>query len=266
MHARFVKEVPLGEVLQAEQVLSEMNNRTKKSMIEDLVDVLWKRKLIPNKKEAIERVMEREELVSTALGDGVAIPHARLDVGDTPAIAIGRHPAGIEFDAPDGKPVHLVVLVLWQPAQTGLFNRLFAGLVSKLADPAFRETLMKQKTAAEISDLLADVKIDMLAGRAGRCEADMLIMLQLLETKRRSGQGGLERQLELARAELSGSVLSRFDRLMDHYGQALVEAPDGICHGCNMQLSSGFASEMLRNQDTVYLCERCGRFLIHHIA
>jgi predicted nucleic acid-binding Zn-ribbon protein len=59
---------------------------------------------------------------------------------------------------------------------------------------------------------------------------------------------------------------SRFDRLMEHFGEALVEAPDGICRGCNMQLSSGFASEMLRNPDTVYLCERCGRFLIHHIG
>ena len=266
MHARFVKEVPLGEVLKAEQVIADLTNRSKKAAIEELVDLLFKQKLIANKKEAMERVMEREELVSTALGDGVAIPHARLDVGETPVIAIGRHPAGIDFDAPDGQPVHLIVLVLWQPAQAGLFNRLFAGLVSKLADADFRKRLIAQKSPGEIACALADVKIDMLAGRASRCEADMLIMLQLLESKRRSGQKGVERQIELARAELSGSVLSRFDRLMDHYGQALVEAPDGICMGCSMQLSSGFASEMLRNQETVYLCERCGRFLIHHIA
>lgn len=266
MHARFVKEVPLGEVLKAEQVIADLTNRSKKAAIEELVDLLYKQKLISNKKEAVERVMEREELVSTALGDGVAIPHARLDVGETPVIAIGRHPAGIDFDAPDSQPVHLIVLVLWQPAQAGLFNRLFAGLVSKLADDDFRKRLIAQKSADEIACALSDVKIDMFAGRASRCEADMLIMLQLLESKRRSGQKGVERQIELARAELSGSVLSRFDRLMDHFGQALVEAPEGICMGCNMQLSSGFASEMLRNQETVYLCERCGRFLIHHIG
>jgi predicted nucleic acid-binding Zn-ribbon protein len=93
----------------------------------------------------------------------------------------------------------------------------------------------------------------------------MLITLQLLETKRRAGGNGA-RQIELARGELPGSMLGRFDRLMEVYGEALVEAPDGICTGCNMALSSGFAAEMLRNPENVYVCERCGRFLIHRIA
>jgi len=261
-----MKEVPLGEVLKAEQVISEMTNRSKKAAIEDLVDVLFKQGLVPNKTEAVSRVMEREELCPTTLGGGVAIPHARLEVGDKPVIAVGRHPAGIDFGTADGEPVRLIVLVIWQPEQPGLFNRLFAGLVSKLADVHFRNRLMEEKDAKAIAAALADVKVDMLAGRANKCEADMLVALQCMEVKRRAKVKGLERQIELARAELPGSMLSRFDRLMDHFGEALVEAPDGVCHGCNMALSSGFASEMLRNQETVYVCERCGRFLIHHIG
>ena len=266
MNARFVKEVPLGEVLRAEQVIADMTNRSKRAAIEDLVNVLYKQKLITNKAEAVTRIMEREELCPTTLGGGIAIPHARLEVGDTPVIAVGRHPAGLDFGAPDGKSVHLIVLVIWQPEQAGLFNRLFAGLVSKLADERFRNRLMEERGAKEIATALADVKIDMQTGRATTCEADRLIALQCLETKRRANARGLGGQIELARAELSGSMLSRFDRLMEHFGEALVEAPDGICHGCNVQLSSGFASEMLRNQDTVYVCERCGRFLIYHIG
>jgi len=266
MNARYLKEVPLCEVMGPEQVLVAMSNRSKRSAIEDLVDVLWKQKLCTNKSEATARILEREELASTALGDGVAIPHARLDVGDTPAIAIGRHPAGIDFGAPDGKLVHLIVLVIWQPAQAGLFNRLFAGLVSKLADGYFRNRLMEENGAEGIAAALADVKIDMLAGRSNKCDADMLVALQLLESKRRAKASGLGRQIELARAELPGSMLSRFDKLMDHYGEALVEAPEGVCRGCNMQLSSSFAAEVLSNPETVYICERCGRFLMHHIG
>ncbi len=266
MSTRYLKEVPLGEVLKPAQVLADMANRSKKAAIEELVDLLWKQKLISNKSEAVTRVLEREELASTALGHGVAIPHARLEVGDTPAIAIGRHPAGIDFGAPDGKDVNLIVMVLWQPTQAGLFNRLFAGLVSKLADAHFRNRLMEESGADGIARALSDVKIDMLAGRSTKCDADMLIALQLLETKRRAKGNGLSQQVDLARAELPGSMLSRFDRLMDYYGEALVEAPEGVCRGCNMQLSSSFASEMLSNPDTVYICERCGRFLIHHIG
>ncbi|MFH1830647.1 MAG: PTS sugar transporter subunit IIA [Pseudomonadota bacterium] len=264
MHAR-VMEVTLGEMLGPNQVLANMTNRSKKSAIEDLVDLLWKQKLITNKSEAVARIMEREDLASTALGDGVAIPHARLDVGDKPVIAIGRHPGGIDFGATDKKPVQLIVLVVWQPAQPGLFNRLFAGLVSKLANASFRNCLVCEKDNNAIAAALSDVKIDMLAGRATKVEGDMLITLQLLESKRSADAKGLDRQIELARAELPGSMLSRFDRLMAHHGEALVEAPHGICTGCSMTLSSGVAAEMLRNPDTIFVCERCGRFLIHHI-
>jgi len=266
MNAQYLKEVPLGELLTADQVLPAMTNRSKRQAIEELVDVLWKQELIPSKSEATARVLEREELAPTALGSGVAIPHARLPVGDRPAIAIGRHPAGIDFGATDGELVHLIVLVLWEPAQAGLFNRLFGGLVGKLANAEFRERLVREESTAGIAAALADVRIDMLAGRPNKCETDMLITLQCLRTKQRAKARGLERQIELARAELSGNLLSRFDRLMEHFGEAVVEAPGGICRGCNMQLSSGFASEMLHHPETVYVCERCGRFLIQQMA
>ena len=52
MNARFVKEVSLGEVLKAGQVIADMTNRSKKAAVEDLVDVLYKQKLITNKAEA----------------------------------------------------------------------------------------------------------------------------------------------------------------------------------------------------------------------
>lgn len=262
----FVKVVPLGEIFNDKCVLDGMTNRTKKSVIEDLVSHLYDLKKIPQKSEAVKRILEREELASTALGEGVAIPHARLDVGDCPVIAIGRHPEGIDFEAPDGKNVNLIILVLWQPERPGLFNRLFAGLVSKIADPDIRSELINAKNSKEIARLLADVRIDMLAGRAARWEADMLVALQILEAKKKSGAKDLEKKIELARAELPGSMLSRFDRLLNHFGEALVEGQGGVCGGCKMQLSTRLAQEILRNPDSVYVCERCGRFLINKIG
>ena len=70
---------------------------------------------------------------------------------------------------------------------------------------------------------------------------------------------------------LGADELDRIDAVVttahEHgYATTLVDAPDGICRGCNMQLSSSFASEMLHNPETIYVCERCGRFLIHHIG
>ncbi len=265
MSGEYIKEVPLGEILGSECVVDGMTNRSKKSAIEDLVSLLYELKKIGNKSEALKRVFEREELATTALGEGIAIPHARLDVGDKPVIAVGRHNEGIDFDAPDGRPVNFIFLVLWAPERPGLFNRLFAGLITKVADAEFRSHLAKAAGAKEIASALSDIKVDMLAGKATRWEADMLIALQLLETKRRAGAKDLAKKIELARAELSGSMLSRFDRLMSYHGDALAEAPSGYCMGCNMQLSTGLAQEILRNPESVYVCERCGRFLISKI-
>lgn len=265
MATNYVRKIVLGELLRPALVLPDMTNRTKKSAIEDLVGVLWNQKLISNKSAAVERVLEREELTPTALGNSVAIPHARLEVGDMPRIAVGRHVAGLDFGATDGELVHIIVLVLWKPEQPGLFNRLFAGLVSKLADDDFRNLLMQAKDGQEIARAFSNVNIDLIAGRTTKCEGDMLITLQLLESKKRAGTKSVDKQISLARDELSGSMLSRFDRLLDRWGEAVVEAPDGVCQGCNMQLSSSFASEILKNPDTIYVCERCGRFIMHHL-
>jgi mannitol/fructose-specific phosphotransferase system IIA component (Ntr-type) len=266
MSSAYVREVPLGQILGEDLILPDLKSKTKEDSIKALVDLLDKKGLISDKAEALKRVLEREELAATALGEGVAIPHARLEVGERPLVAVGRHKGGVDFDAPDRGLVHLIFLVLWQPERPGLFNRLFAGLVSKLVDPSFRDRLMSALSAKEIAGQLADVKVDMLAGRAARWEADILITLQLLETKKKAGARGLTKKIELARDELPGSVLSRFDKLIGHYGEALVEAPTGICTGCNMQLSSGLASEMQHNPDSVYVCERCGRFVVYRIA
>jgi len=260
------REIYLKDLLDEGLILDRMTNRTKKAAIEALVDLLYKRRRIGNKSEAIARVLEREDLATTALGEGVAIPHARVEVGERPVMAVGRHPAGLDFDAPDGKPVTIIALILWQPEQPGLFNRLFAGLVTRLADAGFRQSLIGARGPKEIAAILSGVRIDMGAGATTKCEADMLIALQLLESKRRAGAKGLTRQIELARAELPGSMLSRFDRLIDRYGEALVEAPDGVCTGCMSRLSTRFASEMLNNPDTVYVCEHCGRFIILRLA
>ncbi len=266
MNEAYFKEVPLSEILNEEHVISEMKSESKEAAIEELVALICEKGLVKDRDEALKRIFEREELASTALGDGVAIPHARLDVGENPIVAIGRHKKGIDFNAPDRGDAHLIFLVLWQPERPGLFNRLFAGLVSKLADPGFRENLMNAKNAKQIAKAVADVKVDMLAGRAAKWEADILVTLQLMEAKKAAGSKGLKKKIELARDELPGSMLSRFDRLISRYGEALVEASDGICQGCNMQLSSGLSSEMQRHPDSVYVCEKCGRFIIHHIG
>ncbi len=265
MNSPIAREISLADILQPHHIIASMTCETKRQAISELLDVLVREGHLSDKDDALDRVIKREELASTDLGSGVAIPHARYDVGEKPVIAIARHKAGIDFGGSHAGLSHIIVLVLWQPVQTGLFNRLFAGLVTKLADPQFRDYVMSATTENSIAHLFSDISINLLAGKAPKWESQMLVALQGLCKAFHDGNHDVEDKIQLARAELTGSTLSRFDRLTAKFGNAVVTASSGICTGCNMQLSSGLGSEMQHHPDTVYVCERCGRFIVYQI-
>ncbi|NIN71798.1 MAG: PTS transporter subunit EIIA [Gemmatimonadetes bacterium] len=94
-------------------------------------------------------VRQREELQGTGTGGGVAIPHARLPSLRRPVLAFGRSVAGVEWDAPDGLPVHLVFLLLSPEREGGLQLQILAALASGLAEAAVRERLIRAGSDAE---------------------------------------------------------------------------------------------------------------------
>lgn len=257
-------DVPLSQLLTEDQIVECMTCATAKQAVEALVDRLADRGLVEKKTVAVKRVMERERLASTALGHGIAIPHARMDVGNKPVFAIGRHSDGIDFDAPDGKPVNLIFLMLWQPERPGLFNQLFANLVAKLNNSSFRQGLLDAEGAGEIRTMLEGVRIDWMHTVETSLDGSMLMALQELESvkpKNDKDAQKVARQVSIIRQDLDASILWRYDRLRKLHGVAVVKASGGVCSGCSMQLSSGLASEILKNPNSLFICERCGRFL-----
>lgn len=97
-----------------EAVLPDLNAGTKHDAIQQLVAGLARAGAIPADWEAgiVAAVLQREELGTTAIGRGVAVPHARHAAIPRVVATIGFSPAGIDFDALDRNPVHLLVLVL----------------------------------------------------------------------------------------------------------------------------------------------------------
>ncbi len=236
--------------------------------MEQLVGRLAELKLIDAKTTAVKRVMERERLAPTALGHGVAIPHARMEVGNRPIFAIGRHREGIDFSAPDGQPVNLVFLLLWQPERPGLFNQLFANLVAKLSNASFRQGLLDAESVDAMLKQLNGIRIDWMHTVETSLDGRMLLTMQDLEARLKAGEEDadkLKHKIELIRQDLDSSILWRYDRLRKLHGRALVSAEGGVCSGCSMQLSSGMASELLKNPTSLFICEKCGRFLMQRI-
>jgi len=104
----------------------------------------------------MEVVMAREQLGSTGIGHGVAIPHGRMPDLAAPMVALARHNEGVDFDAIDGKPVHIVVLLLVPDSDDRQHLELLAQLARNLQQASFREKIMQAEDSAAVASLFAD--------------------------------------------------------------------------------------------------------------
>jgi mannitol/fructose-specific phosphotransferase system IIA component (Ntr-type) len=97
-----------------------LDSTPKAPAIERLVTLVARSLGIADPGPIFHEVMRREEILSTGVGDGIAIPHAGVDGFSDPVIALGVSPRGIEYGALDQKPVHVLFLLLWPRSAPGL--------------------------------------------------------------------------------------------------------------------------------------------------
>lgn len=128
---------------------------------------------ISSKKEAIERLStllasgtgketasiykllaDREELQSTGIGDGVAIPHGSMEVLDGQTAAMLLCPGGVEFDSIDGRPARIVIGVVGPKRATGEHLRMLARISRLLRDGSFRDRLLSSPDGASAYSVL----------------------------------------------------------------------------------------------------------------
>lgn len=87
-------------------------------------------------------VIQREQLVSTGFGHGVAVAHGRTPAVNGSHIALGVSRRGLEYDSPDGKPVHLLFVVANHPEQQMDYLQIISTLAALLRNDTFREELL----------------------------------------------------------------------------------------------------------------------------
>lgn len=140
------------QLLTAEHVLLDSEARGKRALITELAHLLTS--IDPDR--VMEVVMAREQLGSTGIGHGVAIPHGRMPDLNMPVLALARHPEGIDFDSIDGEPVHIAVLLLVPDADDRQHLELLAQLARTLQQAEIRSTVMSADSADQIAALFSD--------------------------------------------------------------------------------------------------------------
>ncbi|MBI5244471.1 MAG: DUF21 domain-containing protein [Elusimicrobia bacterium] len=104
--------------------------------------------------EAWDIVWRREQTFNSALGNGIAIFHGRLSNLARPALGLGRSHHGLDFNAPDKKPVHLVFLLLTSIKEPGIHLRLLSRVASLSSEDTFRRSLLHARGPGDILDVL----------------------------------------------------------------------------------------------------------------
>ncbi len=126
-----------------------LRGTTREEVIDELCSGLAGHAGMPVPELCAAAVREREELQGTGTGNGVAIPHARLPGLRRPVLVFGRSVAGVDWDAPDGLPVHLVFMVLSPEREGGLQLQILAALARGLAEAPARERVTQATSDAE---------------------------------------------------------------------------------------------------------------------
>jgi Kef-type K+ transport system membrane component KefB/mannitol/fructose-specific phosphotransferase system IIA component len=134
--------VRLTDVIVRPATRLDVSARTRWDMIRSLCDGLAAQRGMPDADLLDQAVRAREELSGTAVGDEIALPHARIPGLRNPAVVLGRSATGLDWDAPDGLPVHLVFLVVTPDDRQEHQLQIIAAISRALSDPATRARLM----------------------------------------------------------------------------------------------------------------------------
>lgn len=137
----------LTDLLSPELIKIPIESTEKKGVIKELVDLLVKNNKVSGKQAVLDAVLEREKVMSTGVGQGIAIPHGKTEGVDTVVASLGISKKDIDFQAIDEKPVHIVFLLVAPPYETGLHLKALSRVSRLLSKEEFRKKLMNAEDA-----------------------------------------------------------------------------------------------------------------------
>jgi fructose-specific phosphotransferase system IIA component len=143
----------LSELFNAESVVLDLEPCGKEELLRKILEDLDSRKLIRDFEHVLHDVVERENVMSTGIGNGVAIPHAYTDGVDQLVAGFFRTREGVDFAALDGNDVDLFFIILGPKASRRDHIKVLAKISRLLNHEEFRASLRSAETSKEVLDI-----------------------------------------------------------------------------------------------------------------
>lgn len=144
----------LLDYLDTDCIKAPLGSTEKRGVIDELVGLLADSGRVRDPETLREAVWAREQIRTTGIGHGLAIPHGKSDVLDEIAIAIGKPDEPIDFDAMDGEPVRLVVLLASPLDRTSDHIHALSRIGRLMTHDDFRASIYEAETPEQILELL----------------------------------------------------------------------------------------------------------------
>lgn len=153
----------ITDLLKKESIALGVRVDSKEAAIDYLVDLMDKSGRLSDREGYRKGILAREALGSTAVGDGIAIPHAKVAAVNEPGLAAMVVPDGVDYDSFDGSPVNLLFMIAAPDGEADAHLEALSKLSMVLMDPDFKNSLVKAKTADEFLKLINDKEADRFA-------------------------------------------------------------------------------------------------------
>lgn len=149
----------LHDLLVPERVKIPLTGSTKEELLRDLVRLVAGSTDLEREEEAIfQAVWEREQVLSTGIGDGIALPHAKYNDLDRVILAAGVSARPVEFDALDGRPVQLFFLMLGPESAAGEQVRVLSRISRLMRDRSLRRRLIESGDPVRFLKILREAE------------------------------------------------------------------------------------------------------------
>jgi len=143
----------LHQLIRPERIV-DLKATTKGEALRELAELLRNDPNVADLNAFIDAIQKREELVSTGVGLGLAIPHVKIPEVKDYVIAVGRKTEGIEFDSLDNQPVRLIFMIGASERQTRDFVKMLARVMKLLKNGANRLALLEAQLPNEFLEII----------------------------------------------------------------------------------------------------------------
>ncbi len=146
----------LSDIIEEDYIIPELKANDKRGVLEELTEMITVHEPYIDKMALVKVLVDRERLGSTGIGDGVAIPHGKLNGVKHPIISFGRSKQGLDFDSMDGQPAYLFFLIVAPENSSGFHLQVLAKIAKILKSSVFRKKLMDADSRIELYQIITE--------------------------------------------------------------------------------------------------------------